>query len=315
MTEREKSTADFQASASRQSSTNRAAMVVVATVMLVVMTAAILSGLFGGPVEHGSAKLRLATGTTLYDAGFWEYLGPIFEERYAVDLQIIYAGTGRALEWGRRGDVDLVVVHSPPCEKEFVAQGYGVKRVPFAYNYFLIVGPPGDPAGIEGLSPQEAFTRLIATGAGRFVSRGDDSGTHVMEQTIWKSAGFDHAEVRTADWYIEAGRGMGPTLLVANGKQAYTLTDMGTFLAFRSRLALIPLVVEGAILLNVYSAIAIDPQRHPGINSDLANKMIDFLTFPEIQARISAMGVEEHGMALFTPCTGTAPCSSADHEQ
>ncbi len=282
---------------------------------MVMMMAAILIGLFGGSVEQGRPKLRLATGTSLYDAGLWEYLAPIFEERYAVDLQIIYAGTGKALEWGRRGDVDLIVIHSPSREKEFVAQGYGVERVPFAYNYFLIVGPAVDPSTIAGLSPQEAFRRLFEFGKGRFVSRGDDSGTHEREKLIWEKAGFDYEAFRPVVWYIEAGRGMGPTLMMASEKQAYTLTDMGTFLALRGKLDLVPLVAEGEILLNVYSAIAISPQRHPGTKIEAANKMIAFLTSPEIQERIGAFGIEEHGIQLFTPCAGGAPCVEEEAQQ
>jgi len=261
-----------------------------------------------------TTRLRLATTTSLYDTGLWEYLEQIFEERYEIDLHVIYAGTGRALTWGRRGDVDIVVIHSPPDEKEFVAGGYGVERVPFAYNYFLIVGPADDPAGIAGLSPQDAFRRLVEFGEGRFVSRGDDSGTHAMEKLIWEKAGLDHEAVRPAAWYMEAGQGMGPTLIMASEERAYTLTDMGTFLAFRGKLDLVPLVVEGEILLNVYSAIAIDPRRHPHTNLALANKMIAFLISPEIQERIGAFGVEEHGMQLFTPCAGATPCVEIEEE-
>ncbi|MCL0053090.1 substrate-binding domain-containing protein, partial [Dehalococcoidales bacterium] len=202
---------------------------------------------------------------------------------------------------------DVLTIHCKAREKKFVADGYGIQRVPFAYNYFLIVGPPDDPAGIKGLSPEEAFKRLMETGTGSFVSRGDDSGTHAREKTIWKQAGYDYEVVREAGWYIESGRGMGPTLLLANEKQAYTLTDMGTFLAYRGELDLVPIVDRGAILLNVYSAIAINPERHPHINIEMANNLIDFLTSPEIQELIGKYGVEEFGMQLFIPCAGAEP--------
>ncbi len=256
------------------------------------------------PVE----RMRVATTTSLYDTGLWGHLEPMFEKEFNVELDIIYAGTGIALAWGRRGDVDVIATHAKAYEKKFVAEGYGVQRVVFAYNYFLIVGPPADPAGIKGLSPEAAFKRLMETGLGRFVSRGDASGTHGKEKAIWRGAGYDYEAVRRAGkWYIEAGRGMGPTLLMASEKQAYTLVDMGTFLAFGGEVDLVPLVDEGAILLNVYSAIAINPERHPKTNIEMANNLIEFLTSPEIQELIGNYGVEEFGMPLFIPCAGAEP--------
>lgn len=251
-------------------------------------------------------RLRLATTTSLYDTGLWEYLEPMFEEKYNVELDIMYAGTGRALEYGRRGDVDIITIHSKAREEQFIAEGYGVQRVPFAYNYFLIVGPEADPAGIKGLNPEEAFKKLMETGSRSFVSRGDDSGTHSKEKAIWKEAGYDYEAVRKAGtWYIEAGSGMGPTLMMASEKQAYTLTDMGTYLAYKGRLELVPIIDKGDILLNVYSAIAINPERIPETKIDMANNLISFLTSPEIQEFVGNYGVKEHGIPLFTPCAGT----------
>lgn len=256
------------------------------------------------PLRAAVERIRVATTTSLYDTGLWAHLEPMFEEEFGVELDILYAGTGMALEWGRRGDVHAIATHARAREEKFVAEGYGVERVVFAYNYFLIVGPADDLAGIKGLSPEEAFKRLMETGAGRFVSRGDDSGTHGKEKAIWREAGFDYEMVRGAEWYIEAGRGMGPTLVMTSEKQAYTLTDMGTFLAFKANLDLVPLVTEGDILLNVYSVIAICPVRHPRTNIEMANNLIDFLASPAIQRLIGLYGVEEHGMALFTPAAG-----------
>lgn len=253
-------------------------------------------------------RLRVATTTSLYDTGLWEYLEPMFEEKYNVELDIMYAGTGRALEYGRRGDVDIITIHSEAREEQFVAEGYGVQRVPFAYNYFLIVGPEADPAGIKDLNPQEAFKKLMGTGSGSFISRGDASGTHSKEKAIWKEAGFDYEAVRKAgSWYIEVGSGMGPTLMMASEKQAYTLTDMGTYLAYKGRLELVPIIDKGDILLNVYSAIAINPERIPETKIDMANNLITFLTAPEIREFIGDYGVKEYGIPLFTPFTGTEP--------
>jgi len=253
-------------------------------------------------------RLRMAATTSLYDTGLWGYLEPMFEEKYKVELDVMYAGTGKALEYGRRGDVDIITVHAKACEEKFVTEGYGVQRVPFAYNYFLIVGPATDPAGIKGLSPEEAFKKLMATGGGSFVSRGDDSGTHSKEKAIWKEAGFDYEAVRDAGtWYIEAGSGMGPTLMMASEKQAYALTDMGTYLAYKGKLELVPIIDRGDILLNVYSAIAVNPEKVTGVKIDMANNLISFLTSPEIQELIGDYGVEEYGRQLFIPCAGAEP--------
>ncbi len=253
-------------------------------------------------------RLRVATTTSLYDTGLWENLEPVFEEKHSVELDVMYAGTGKALEYGRRGDADVIIVHSKAHEEQFVAEGYGVERIPFAYNYFLIVGPKSDPAGIRGLSPEEAFKKLMETGSGSFVSRGDDSGTHGKEKAIWKEAGYDYEVVRKAGtWYIEAGTGMGSTLMMAGEKQAYTLTDMGTYLAYKRKLELVPVVERGEVLQNVYSAIVVKPEKVPGVNIDMANNLINFLTSPEIQDLIGNYGVKDYGMQLFTPCAGAEP--------
>ena len=259
-----------------------------------------------GPISP--QRLRVATTTSLYDIGLWEYLEPMFEEKYNIELDIMYAGTGRALEYGRRGDVDIITIHSKAREEQFIAEGHGVQRVPFAYNYFLIVGPEADPAGIKDLSPVEAFKKLMNTGSASFVSRGDDSGTYSKEKAIWQEAGYDYEAVRKAGtWYIEAGSGMGATLMMASEKQAYTLTDMGTYLAYQGRLELVPIIDRGDILLNVYSAITINPERMPEAKIDMANNLISFLTSPEIQEVIGNYGVKEYGTQLFTPCAGAEP--------
>ena len=253
-------------------------------------------------------SLRVATTTSLYDTGLWGYLEPMFEDKYGVGMDILYAGTGKALEYGKRGDVHVIVVHSKSREEAFVADGYGVKRVPFAYNYFLIIGPEDDPAGIKGMSPEEAFKKLMADGSASFVSRGDDSGTHGKEKAIWAAAGFDYEDVRSAGtWYIEAGIGMGATLTMTSEKNAYTLTDMGTYLTYKGDIDLVPIVDTGGILLNVYSAVAVSPDNIPDTNIEMANNLIDFLTSDEIQELIGKYGVGEYGLQLFTPCAGNEP--------
>jgi len=255
-------------------------------------------------------RLKVATTTSLYDTGLWSYLEPMFEEKYNIEVDVLYAGTGIALEYGQRGDVDVITVHSKAREEQFVADGHGVARVPFAYNYFLIVGPASDPAGIKGMSPEEAFTTLFENEEGVFISRGDDSGTHGKEKAIWAAAGYDYETVREAGaWYIEAGRGMGATLLMASEQEAYTLTDMGTYLSFKGEISLEPIVDQGAILLNVYSAIAVNPDKSSKINGEMAQKLVEFLTSPEIQKLIGDYGVAEYGLQLFVPCAGNEPTS------
>ena len=255
-------------------------------------------------------RLRVATTTSLYDTGLWGYLEPMFEKKYNVELDVLYAGSGKAIELGRRGDVDVLTVHSKAEEEQFVADGYGVKRIPFAYNYFLIVGPQNDPASIKGMSPEDAFKKLMEKGKAspadvKFVSRGDDSGTHVMEKNIWQSIGYTYDQVRKAGaWYVEAGSGMGPTLVMASEKSAYTLTDIGTFVSFKGKLSLVPLVDKGDILLNVYSAIAVNPEKIKGVNNEMANRLIEFLTLQEIQDLIGKYGVKEYGIQSFIPCYG-----------
>ncbi len=277
-------------------------------ITLALLSVFMLFCLVVGIIGCAAQRLRVATTTSLYDTGLWGYLEPVFEEKYGVELDVMYAGTGKALEYGRRGDVDIIAVHSKAREEEFVANGYGVERIPFAYNYFLIIGPASDPAGIKDLSPEEAFRKLMETGSGSFVSRGDDSGTHSKEKAIWEAAGFDYEAVREAgEWYIEAGSGMGLTLMMASEKQAYTLSDAGTFLSYKGKIDLIPIVNEGSILLNVYSAIAINPEKQLQTNIEMANNLISFLTSPEIQELIGNYGVEEYGRPLFIPCAGTEP--------
>ena len=260
-------------------------------------------------------RLKVATTTSLYDTGLWGYLEPMFEEEYNVEVDVLSLGSGAAFEYAKRGDVDALTIHDKPNELKFVADGYGVERVPFAYNYFLIVGPADDPAGIEDLSPEDAFKKLFETQSGSFVSRGDNSGTHSKEKAIWQAAGYDYATVQESDWaksedggYIEAGAGMGQVLMMANNERAYTLTDMGTYLSFKSKLELVPIVDEGSILLNVYSVIAVNPEKVTTVkNFEMANNLIGFLTSAEIQKLIGNYGVKEYGLQLFIPCAGAEP--------
>jgi len=254
-------------------------------------------------------RFKIATTTSLYDTGLWYYLEPIFEKKANVEMDIIYAGTGIALEYGRRGDVDAVIVHDRAAEDEFIAEGYGVNRRNFGYNFFLIAGPGSDPAGIKGSTATEAFKKIHEAGikdsdAVKFISRGDNSGTHSKEKLIWKEAGFNYEDIQNSgEWYVEAGRGMGPTLLMANEMQAYILADISTFLAYskKSNLSIVPLVEQDALFLNVYAAMAINPEKHPNAKIDIANEFINWLIGPEVQDILGTYGEAEYGRSLFNP--------------
>lgn len=297
------------------------ALVVLVLALLVPVLVA-LPGCAPGSNETGNETeiLKLATTTSLYDTGLWNYLETIFEERYDADLQIASTGTGTALTYGRNGDVDVVAVHDPAQEATFIAGNYSLNatvngtsaaRVTWAYNYFIIVGPESDPAGIGNLTgslaPEQAFQKIQIEGnvdpdAVKLVSRGDESGTHGKEKAIWASAGYNYtADIvgnGTADgWYIEAGTGMGATLVMADEMMAYTLTDKGTFLAYQGDLDLVPLVDTGDILLNVYSVIICKN----GVHYDMANNLVNFLRSEAIQALIAGFGVPEYGEPLFYP--------------
>jgi len=256
------------------------------------------------PPLRSSGRLRVATTTSLYDTGLWSYLEPMFEEEYGIELDVLYAGTGKALEWGIRGDVDVITVHSRSREEQFIEDGYGLQRVPFAYNYFLIVGPPDDPAGLQGLNPEDALAALIQSGETAFISRGDDSGTHGKEKSIWAAAGYDYEDVRTSgEWYVEGGSGMGPTLVMADEMEAYTLSDIGTYITYSRELDLEPVVDQGEMLLNVYSVIGVSSSGNPEMSAGLC----EFLVSEPVQQLIGNYGAEEYGMQLFTPCAGEDP--------
>jgi tungstate transport system substrate-binding protein len=221
------------------------------------------------------------------------------------------------LALGKTGDVDVVAVHDPAQEAAFIDGGYAVEalnfsveRVTWAYNYFIIVGPEDDPAGISGgnLTPEQAFQKIQQEGKAdpetvEFVSRGDNSGTHGKEKALWKAAGVKNytTEIEgngTAEgWYLETGKGMGDTLTVANQKLAYTLTDKGTFLAYKSKLDLVPLLDTGSNLLNIYCAMICKN----GVHSEMANNLVDFLRSDEIQALIAGFAVPQYGEPLFYP--------------
>jgi tungstate transport system substrate-binding protein len=282
-------------------------VVLVVLVGLIPVVAGCSSAVAPLPAE---TRLRVGTTTSLYDTGLWSYLEPKFEEMYGVEVDILSLGSGAAFQYAKNGDIDVLTIHDKTNELKFITDGYGIERIPFAFNYFLIIGPESDPAGIKGMSPADAFKKLMQNGTSKFVSRGDNSGTHSKEKAIWAQAGYDYATqvVGAGDWYVQAGASMGATLNMANEKNAYTLTDMGTYVSYKSKLNLVPIVTSGSILLNVYSVIVVNPTKVATLkHQDLAQKMVEFLTSPEIQELIGKYGMEEYGLQLFTPCYGAEP--------
>jgi len=255
----------------------------------------------GFPPRERVERLLIATTTSLYDTGLWAYMEPMFEDQYGVELDILYAGTGKAMEWGMRGDVDVVVVHDRAREETFIADGYGLSRTPFAYNFFVIAGPPDDPAGIRDMDPQDAFIALSQNATIPFISRGDESGTHAQEKRLWAAAGLEYETVRTSgEWYVEAAAGMGPTLNMANEMRGYALADIATFLAYQGDVDLEIIIGSGDAMRNVYAVIPLSNARNP----EMAQNMVTFLTSPETQELIGSYGVVEWGQQLFTPCAG-----------
>jgi tungstate transport system substrate-binding protein len=245
-------------------------------------------------------KLVLATTTSTYNSGLLEVLNTEFQKKYGVLVEVHAVGTGAAIRMARDGEVDVVLVHARGKEDKFLEDGYGINRRNVMYNDFIIVGPKSDPAGIRGMkSAAEAFKK-IAKAQAKFVSRGDNSGTHAKEQTIWKLAGI----TPSGDWYEQTGQGMGKTLTIASEKQAYTLTDRGTFLAYKGKLDL-EVLVEGPVkggdptLSNPYAVIAVNPKKYPDRNYELAMLYIGFLTSPEGQKLIAEY--RKNGEQLFYP--------------
>jgi tungstate transport system substrate-binding protein len=249
----------------------------------------------------GDDQLILAMGTTIQDSGLSDPLFQTFENQSGYDLKVIAVGTGQALEMGRRGDADVVFVHSPPAERAWVAEGYGIDRRLVMYNDFVIAGPVDDPANVaDAVDALDAYSRIAEAGE-PFISRGDDSGTHKLELSIWEDLGID---APGQDWYEETGQGMGVTLQVADQRDAYTMADRGTYLSLTNQILLAALFSGDELLLNLYHVIRVNPDEVDGVNVDGALALADFLVSREAQALIGAYGVEPFGRALFIPAAG-----------
>jgi len=244
--------------------------------------------------------LLLVSTTSTQDSGLLDVLLPAFTAKTGYNVQLVAVGSGQALKIGEQGNADVILLHSPAAEKEFVAKGFGIDRRLVMHNDFVIVGPVSDPAMIRGETPVDALKKIFASRI-IFVSRGDDSGTHVKELALWENAGLDPAG---EDWYLETGQGQGATLSIASEKDGYALTDRGTFLAYKSNVDLEILVEGDPFLLNVYHVITVNPEKFPNINLEGAKAFADFVTSDEGQKIIAEFGVEKYGQALFFPDAG-----------
>jgi len=249
------------------------------------------------PVAAGESIIVQST-TSTQNSGLYDYLLPMFKEKTGIQVNVVAVGTGQALENGRRGDGDVLLVHAKPAEERFVAERYGVSRQDVMYNDFVIVGPANDPAGVKGMKDAPAALRQIAEKQAIFASRGDDSGTHKKEKSLWKAARVDPTEA-SGQWYRETGSGMGATLNTGIGMGAYVMTDRATWISFKNK-GDHDIVVEGdEKLFNQYGIIMINPEKHPNVNADAAQKFIDWIVSEEGQKAIASFKVD--GQQLFYP--------------
>jgi len=230
---------------------------------------------------------------------------PHFERQTGIEVKVVAVGSGQAIEMGRRGDADVLLTHAPEAEKRFVAKGYGRERRFVMHNNFVLVGPKSDPANVDAKKGVTAAFLQIAASGSSFVSRGDESGTHMQERSIWKRAGTSPQ----GPWYAQAGSGMAQTLRVASEKGAYTLSDWGTFLAQRKSLDLVVLSGGDPVLRNQYAVIVVEPAKHPHVKAEAGQKFADFLVAPETQAAIRNFGATQYGEPLFYPRAQVSPAS------
>jgi tungstate transport system substrate-binding protein len=247
-----------------------------------------------------SRTVIVSTTTSTQDSGLLDVLVPMFERKTGYTVKTISVGTGQALALAARGEADVTLAHAPALERKYVEDGKMQNRRLVMSNDFIIIGPEADPAGIKGEKSAAAALKKIAEKGARFVSRGDKSGTHILELALWKQAGVTLA----APWYIEAGQGMGATLGIADDRGAYTLTDRATALAFAKRLQLKTMVEGDKPLLNIYSVMEVNPTNGPRVNAAAGKAFADFMLAPETQAVVKTFGIDKYGQALFVPIAG-----------
>ena len=253
------------------------------------------------PAQAQQKNIILSTTTSTQDSGLLDVLIPIFEKKTGFFVKTIAVGSGQAMAMGQKGEADVLLVHSPAAEKKFVAEGYGINRRLVMHNDYIVVGPAEDPAKIKGMkATTEGFKKIASAGA-LFLSRGDNSGTHAKETSIWKAAEINPEKQK---WYQQTGLGMGQTLNVTSEKKGYTLADRGTYLALKKNLTLDILVEGDAILLNIYHVIEVNPAKWPKVNAAGARAFADFMVSKEVQDIVKTFGVDKFGSPLFFPDAG-----------
>jgi tungstate transport system substrate-binding protein len=261
----------------------------------------LVSGMLPAEAAKAQKNIILSTTTSTQDSGLLDVLIPMFEKKTGYFVKTIAVGSGQAMAMGKKGEADVLLVHSPEAEKKFMAEGSGINRRLVMHNDFIIVGPPSDPAGVKGMkSAAEAFKKIAASGT-VFTSRGDNSGTHAKEKAIWKKAGLPYEGQK---WYQQTGLGMGQTLAVSAEKKTYTLADRGTYLALKKNLGLDILVEGDAVLLNIYHVIQVNPAKWPKVNAAGAKAFADFMVSKRVQKVIRTFGVDKFGSPLFFPDAG-----------
>ena len=262
------------------------------------LAALLLTATLVSPGTAQERSVRMLSTTSTENSGLFSYLLPIFESKTGIRVHVVAVGTGQALRAARNGDADVLMVHDKASELKFIADGHGIERREVMYNDFVIVGPREDPAKIGGNKDVIRALQMIKKSGAAFVSRGDDSGTHKAERRLWRAAGIE-PEGRSNPWYREAGSGMGATLNIAAGMNAYTLTDRGTWLSFRNRRSLSVLVEGNPLLFNQYGIMLVNPARHPHVKVAEGRALIEWITSPEGQRAIGAFTI--NGQQLFMP--------------
>jgi tungstate transport system substrate-binding protein len=255
-----------------------------------------------------SGRLLLATTTSTRDSGLLDFILPDFEKQYNVKVDVVAVGSGQAMKIGQDGNAEVLLVHSPAAEQQFMADGHGIRREDVMYNDFVIVGPASDPAGVKGMKNAVKVFTTIADNQAKFISRGDNSGTDVKEHDIWKAANI----TPSGAWYISAGQGMGAVLTMADEQLAYTLSDRATFLSRKAAGLQLEIMSEGdPALFNPYGVIQVDPAKNPQIKADLAKAFVDWIISVPEQEKIGTFGVAEWGQPLFFPSSAPYLASKA----
>ncbi len=265
------------------------------------------------PATGGQQVLKMATTTSTADSGLLDFILPVFQKQCNCRVDVVAVGTGQAIAIGQKGDADVLLVHARKQEDQFVKDGDAKERFDVMYNDFIILGPKDDPAKVASAASSKDAFKAIMDAQATFASRGDKSGTNTKELSIWSSLGI--TPTKDMPWYKALGQGMGETLTFANEQKAYTLSDRGTYLSMSDKLPNLAVVLGGntlaenkdKLLLNPYGVMAVNPDKHPGVNYDLAMQFVKWITSPDVQQLIGSYGKDKYGQSLFYPSATPTP--------